>query len=192
MTAPLSREDMNQLPMANCPVPMYLVPRELDLQNACAAMLKEPILGFDTETKPAFRVGERYTPALMQLATSSAVYIVQLHLIKKLKPLQDLMESPNLKVGVGINEDLRRLIPHFNLKARSKCAQFIDLTLLAKSKGIPVGSLRGLTAELLHKRLSKSAQLTNWANPQLTYAQLRYAALDAWVSREIFLKLEGK
>ncbi len=180
------------LPFANCPVPVYLVPRELDLQSACAALARESIIGFDTETRPAFRPGERYTPALMQLASSSAIYLVQLHVIRKLKVLQDLLLLPALKVGVGIHEDLRRLIPHFNLKAGSKCTQFIDLTLLARSKGVTSGSLRGLTEELLGRRLSKSAQLTNWARPDLTYAQLRYAALDAWVSREVFLKLEKR
>jgi ribonuclease D len=183
---------IRELPQAYCPVPIYLVPKEINLEAACAALMGESILGFDTETKPAFQPGQRYSPALMQLAGSSAVYLIQLHAIRKLKPLQDLMEAPGLKVGVGVGEDLRRLIPHFNLKARSKCAQFIDLTTLARSKGFSTGSLRGLTAELLHRRLSKSAQLTNWARPDLTYQQLRYAALDAWASREVFLKLEGK
>lgn len=158
----------------------------------CAALCKETILGFDTETKPAFKPGQRYAPALIQLSGSRTVYIVQMRLLKKLKPLQELLENPALKVGVGIGEDLRRLLPYFNLRAKNKGQQFIDLTTLAKNKGVPAGSLRGLTAELLHQRLSKSAQLTNWARSDLTYQQLRYAALDAWVSREVFLRLEGK
>jgi len=192
MSDPSSPEDIQTLPPASCPVPVYLVPRELDLEAACAALSKEHIIGFDTETRPAFRPGERDTPALMQLATGKAVYIIQMHIIRKLRVLQEMLLLPNLKVGVGIHEDLRRLVPHFNLKEKNKCSQFVDLTVMAKSKGIAVGSLRGLTAELLHRRLSKSAQLTNWARADLTYAQLRYAALDAWVSREVFLKLEGR
>lgn len=188
----LTADEINQLPLASCPVPFYVVPREVALEDMCARLSKEPIIGFDTETKPAFRPGQKFSPALMQLSSSRAVYLVQLKFLKHLRPLQELLEMPSLKVGVGIGEDLRRLLPYFNLRQRGRGSQFIDLTALARSKGMTVGSLRGLTAELLRQRASKSAQLTNWALPQLTYQQLKYAALDAWLSREIFLRLNAK
>jgi len=168
------------------------VPKEVSVEDMSTALSKERIIGFDTETKPAFKPGQKYSPALIQLASSRAVYLVQMRLVRRLKTLQDLLENPSLKVGVGISEDLRRLLPYFNLRGKNKGAQFVDLTLLAKQKGVPAASLRALTAELLQRRLSKSAQLTNWANPDLTFQQIRYAALDAWISREIYLKLEGK
>ena len=192
MAEALTPEEVNQLPLAVCPVPFFLVPHEVSLDEMCLALSKEPIIGFDTETKPAFKPGQKFSPALMQLASSRAVYLVQIKNLRSLKPLQRLLELPSLKVGVGIGEDLRRLLPYFNLRTKNQGLQFIDLTTLARSKGLAAGSLRGLTAELLKKRLSKGAQLTNWANPQLTYAQLRYAALDAWVSREVFLKLNAR
>lgn len=192
MSDPLSAEEINQLPLAGCPVPFFVVPREVELQEMCERLSREPIIGFDTETKPAFRPGQKYSPALMQLSSARAVYLVQLKFLKSLKPLQKLLELPSLKVGVGIGEDLRRLLPYFDLRRGGRGAQFIDLTTLARSKGLTVGSLRGLTAELLRQRLSKGAQLTNWAMPQLTHAQLRYAALDAWISREIFLRLNAR
>lgn len=188
----MSADEINQLPLASCPVPFFVVPREVSLEEMAERLAREPIIGFDTETKPAFRAGQKFSPALMQLATSRAVYLVQLKFLKHLKPLQRLLELPSLKVGVGIGEDLRRLLPYFDLRGNQRGSQFIDLTLLARSKGLSVGSLRGLTAELLRQRVSKGAQLTNWAMPQLTYAQLRYAALDAWLSREIFLRLNGR
>ncbi len=188
----MTAEEINQLPLASCPVPFFVVPREVTLEDMCARLAKEPIIGFDTETKPAFRPGQKFSPSLMQLASSRAVYLIQLKFLKHLHPLQDLLELPTLKVGVGIGEDLRRLMPYFNLRQSHKGGQFIDLTTLARSKGLAVGSLRGLTAELMSRRASKGAQLTNWAMPHLTYQQLRYAALDAWLSREIFLRLNAK
>jgi len=38
---------------------------------------RESVIGFDTETRPAFRRGESYLPSLVQLATAQAVYLVQ-------------------------------------------------------------------------------------------------------------------
>ncbi len=40
-------------------------------------------------------------------------------------------------------------------------------------------------------RISKTARTTNWANPDLTSQQIQYAATDAWIGREIYLRLQG-
>jgi ribonuclease D len=39
-------------------------------------------------------------------------------------------------------------------------------------------------------RISKKARLSNWAAPQLTPDQIAYAATDAWISRELYLRFE--
>jgi len=51
--------------------------------------------------------------------------------------------------------------------------------------------LRNLTGLLLGTRIPKGAKTTNWSAPQLTAAQITYAATDAWVCRELFLKFEA-
>ena len=38
-------------------------------------------------------------------------------------------------------------------------------------------------------KISKTQQLSNWEADHLSEAQIRYAATDAWVCREMFLKL---
>jgi ribonuclease D len=38
-------------------------------------------------------------------------------------------------------------------------------------------------------RISKGAQVSNWSRDNLTDAQMVYAATDAWIGREIYLKL---
>ena len=40
-------------------------------------ILQETLVGFDTETRPAFRPGESYPPSLAQVATARAVYLFQ-------------------------------------------------------------------------------------------------------------------
>ena len=49
--------------------------------------------------------------------------------------------------------------------------------------------LRSLAALLLGFRISKRAQVSNWAKPTLTDAQIQYAATDAWVSRDLYLHI---
>ncbi|MEI7850779.1 MAG: hypothetical protein WCH86_03020, partial [Kiritimatiellales bacterium] len=51
--------------------------------------------------------------------------------------------------------------------------------------------LRGLAALLLGFRVSKREQTSNWAKNELTESQIRYAATDAWLGREIYLHMEG-
>ena len=41
----------------------------------------------------------------------------------------------------------------------------------------------------LHHRVSKAQQLSNWEAAELSDAQLRYAAIDAWSCREMYIKL---
>ena len=46
-----------------------------------------------------------------------------------------------------------------------------------------------MTAIILGFRISKTQQLSNWEAENLSEAQSRYAATDAWVCREMYLKL---
>ncbi|MDE2359556.1 MAG: hypothetical protein KGL70_09240, partial [Betaproteobacteria bacterium] len=56
---------------------VYVVAAQPDLQHAMQDLLQESVVGFDTETRPAFRSGESYLPSLVQFATASAVYLLQ-------------------------------------------------------------------------------------------------------------------
>jgi len=50
--------------------------------------------------------------------------------------------------------------------------------------------LRNLAALFLGFRIPKGNRTSNWAARQLSPAQLTYAATDAWVCRELFLRFE--
>ena len=54
------------------------------MQTAVAKLLKESHLGFDTETRPSFKKGEYYPPALIQLCTADCVYLFRISAIQKL------------------------------------------------------------------------------------------------------------
>jgi ribonuclease D len=70
-------------------------------------------------------------------------------------------------------------------------AGFVELATHAKQAHIKNLGLRGLAALLLGFRVSKREQTSNWAKNELTESQLRYAATDAWLGREIYLHMGG-
>ncbi len=145
------------------------------------------LLGFDTETRPAYKKGESYLPSLLQLACEDEVYIFQLKQLGLAKPLRDILADPAIiKAGVALDYDISELkkLSSFNV------AGFTDLGNLAKKAGIKNHGLRGLAAVLLGFRISKGAQTSNWAKNVLTPQQIQYAATDAWVGRRLYLSLQ--
>ena len=87
-------------------------------------------------------------------------------------------DKPTLKVGVSVRQDvteLQRVVPFTP-------GGFIELSERARKLGYEQTGLRTLTALLLGQRLSKGAQMSNWAKPCLDQRQIDYAATDAWIS----------
>ena len=183
----LTHEQVMALPLCRYEGPIQLIRSPEQLAEALPALNHARVLGFDTETRAAFHKGESYPPALIQLATADAVWLVQLRGLTTLGGLADLLGSAqHLKAGVGLDYDLRKLREHYVFKP----AGFVDLAPLSDAAGFRANGLRGLAAQVLELRVAKQTKCTNWARTDLTSQQLRYAATDAWVSREIFLALE--
>ena len=65
----------------------------------------------------------------------------------------------------------------------------MEIADLSQKAGILNTGLRSLAGLLLHIRISKRAQVSNWARDDLSEAQIQYAATDAWVSRELYLHM---
>ena len=182
----LSKDEINLLPIQAWEGPIILIQDEAALDEALAKLWKEPVLGFDTETRPTFTKGKVCLPALIQLATAEAAYLIQLTHLPFGDRVAELLASPRiLKVGVAIHDDM---------KALARIHEFtpggvVDLAALARAKGIQAQGLRTLSANLLGFRISKSAQCSNWENRELSPQQVKYAATDAWVGRELYFHL---
>ncbi|OGR07102.1 MAG: hypothetical protein A2511_11175 [Deltaproteobacteria bacterium RIFOXYD12_FULL_50_9] len=177
-------EEINLLPLGGYAGEIVVVNKKDELEAVFVELDGETVLGFDTETRPSFHKGEDHKPALIQLASSKKVYIFQLRRIFFPAKLKKILENPDIvKAGVALEYDICKLK---NLRPFQE-ASMVELSKAAAQAGIQNHGLRGLAAILLGIRISKGASTSNWAAHNLTPAQIRYAATDAWVGREIYL-----
>jgi len=184
----VSRDEVNELPVRRYEGPVVLVETAPMLEAAMADLRAERVAGFDTETRPAFKVGESYPPALAQLATARAVYLFQLQQLDFEPELAELMASARLvKAGVSVKDDLRQLQKLVSFEAKS----IVDLGHVVKRHGLKQSGVRNLAGLFLGYRVPKGAKTTNWAAARLSAQQITYAATDAWVCRELYLKFEA-
>src|SRR5262245_58068484 len=99
----VSREEINALPPGRYEGEIVLVDSMKALTRAWEDLAEEPIVGWDTETRPAFKVGESYLPSLVQAATENAVYIFQLSAMDFSKVVGGLFAEPTIvKPGISV------------------------------------------------------------------------------------------
>lgn len=184
----ISREDMANLPIRRYEGSVCLVATPQDLAHALADIRQERVVGLDTETRPAFRKGESYLPCLVQVATARAVYLFQFRGLDAIPVLAELLAAPRIvKAGVALAHDLRQLKLLFPFTEKN----VLDLGMVARRGGHGQSGVRNLAGVFLECRIPKGARTSNWAAPQLSAAQMTYAATDAWVCRELFLRFES-
>ena len=145
-----------------------------------------PAIGLDAEWVAGNKV------ALVQLAVKGHCALLRLHGLDEgasLPPslLLLLEERSILKLGVGIQQDLKLLYTQYGLSSYG----VLDLQALASRDGYTGCGLQRLTAEVLAKHLDKSPRLRcgNWEAVELSEAQILYAAMDAYVALDIFSRL---
>ena len=185
----MTKEQINAHPIRTYPGHIHVIRRAEQIEPAVRQLEKEKVLGFDTETRPTFRVGQSYPPAVLQLVGEQAAYIFQLRHCRLSQALCRLLANPQIiKAGVAWDRDVQELTK----LASFTPAGFVDVGELAKQAGCTHQGLRGLATMVLGFRVSKHAQTSNWAQATLTRAQIQYAATDAWVGRELYQKLQRR
>ena len=183
----MSKDEINECPIERWTGRTSVVRTKDELATAIHKLDGHTLLGFDTETRPAYKKGESYLPSILQLASDKEVFIFQLKHLGLTKPLRKILADPGIiKAGVSLDYDIRELRKLSDFKA----AGFMDLGNIAKKAGIKNHGLRGLAAVLLGIRISKGAQTSNWSKDVLNRQQIQYAATDAWVGRKLYLAQE--
>jgi len=183
----ISKEEVNELELSKYSGNIILVENKEDLKKAAQEIKKCAILGIDTETKPTFKKGKLNPVALLQIATDKSVYIIRLNKVALSKDFAEIFQSQDIiKVGIAVIDDfkdLKKMIPFTPHKV-------VDLNLLAPKLGFENIGAKKLSALVLGFRISKRQQVSNWEAEPLTQAQIDYAATDAWICREIYLRIK--
>lgn len=184
----ITNDQINELPVVHFTGRVIVVDNQQTMTEAEQALTGATVIGFDTETRPAFQKGLSYKMSLLQLSTQDTAVLIRLQMVE-LSPtiIRILQSAAVLKIGAAIRDDIRGL----QKVKRYKPAGFIDLQSIVGDWGIESLSVKKMAAIVLGIKVSKAQRLSNWDAQQLTPSQIDYAAVDAWVCREIFVRLKS-
>ncbi len=184
----MTKEEVAGLELIQYEGPISVIDSMGSFERVIDQIAGHHILGFDTETRPSFKKGNVYPTSLIQLSSSDHSWLVRVSRIGYPNKLLDLLSSEDtIKVGSGLNDDLRRLRSDFQFEPGG----FLDLQRYVEAFHIEEKGLKKLSGIVLGHRISKSQQVSNWDANHLTEAQLRYAATDAWICLEIYNTLRN-
>jgi ribonuclease D len=146
--------------------------------------------GFDTESKPTFRVGEQSDgPHILQLSTPERAWVFQLHEPECRSVAAELLAQSGIaKAGFGLGDDRKRIVQKLGIEPQG----ILELNTVFHQRGYRKDmGVKGAVAVLFNQRFikSKKAATSNWANARLSEAQLIYAANDAYAAIRVWQAL---
>ena len=184
----ITKDEVAALELIQYEGPINVIDAVEAFEQEIGQIAQEQVLGFDTETRPSFKKGKVYPTSLIQISSLEQAWILRVKRIGYPAPLLDLLsgETP-LKIGLGLQDDLRRLRADFQFEP---CG-FLDLQHYVPAFRIDEKGLKKISGIVLNRRISKSQQVSNWDADVLSEAQLRYAATDAWICLMIYNSLRA-
>lgn len=184
----ISPEEIETLPLTSFPGEIIVIDKPgRRFWEALDYLKSQKVIGFDTETRPSFSPdGRHHKAALLQLAGADRAYLFRLNKLMFIGKVYKLLADKDIiKVGAATADDVHGLQKY----ARFDSGSFVDLQRIVWEYGIRDKSVKKMAAIILGIRISKTQQLSNWEAEELSEAQKRYAATDAWVCREMYLRL---
>ena len=147
--------------------------------------------GFDTESKPTFKLSETSDgPHILQLSTPERAWVFQLHDPDCRSVAAELLaQSGVAKAGFGLGDDRKRIVHKLGIEPQG----ILELNTVFHQRGYRKDmGVKGAVAVLFNQRFmkSKKAATSNWANARLSEAQLVYAANDAYAAIRVWQALE--
>ena len=184
----ITPKDIEKLEFASFPGKMYVIDSVgSEFNRAIAYLRSQKVIGFDTETRPTFSQDQpRYGVALLQLSGPDKAFLFRINKLGMHRRLCNILASEKIiKVGAAIHDDIKGLQKKHDFVPAST----VDLQKIVCEWGIRDKSVKKMAAIILGIRISKTQQLSNWEADKLSESQCKYAATDAWVCREMYLKL---
>lgn len=179
----ITKEEIATLAVEEFTGRIITINTESDANKAVDYLMGFPIVGFDTETRPSFKKGQRYKISLMQISTEDTCFLFRLNYIDMPESLIQFLKSENiLKIGLSLRDDFNAIHKRTDVEPKG----FLDLQHFVGQFGIEEASLQKIYAILFNKKISKGQRLSNWEADVLTESQKKYAALDAWACLKIY------
>ena len=155
------KKEIATLPVAQFRGSIYVLLTEREAGKAVDYLLRQPVVGIDTETRPSFRRGQYHKVALLQVSTPDQCFLFRLCRMGVPPCVKRLMESPKVvKVGLSLKDDFLQL----NRGSHMHPESYIELQDEVKQIGIEDMSLQKIFANLFGYKISKRQQLTKQIN----------------------------
>ena len=179
----VDKKTIATFPTVSFPGRIVVVLSATEAERAVDYLLSQPVLGFDTETRPSFKKGVHHKCSLLQVATGNCCFLFRLNYIGMCPAVKRLLEDNTVtKVGLAWKNDALGL----HQLGEFQMGEFVDLQDMAHQLGIEDQSLMKLYANVFGERISKRQQLTNLERDVLEESQKRYAAIDAWACVRLY------
>lgn len=183
----ITKEEINQLPLLQFGGEILIANTLDEAEGYASYFLNQPLIGFDSETKPCFKKGETRPIALIQIATEDKACLFRICKTGITPSLKKIMEEEGIrKVALDPVFELKKLEAEYGIQSRG----FIDAARISKQLKSSTHGLKGLAGLFLRGRISKTCQVSNWEKKELSPSQLVYAATDAWICLLLFREWE--
>lgn len=182
------KHKINDLPRVVFPGRIIVVMSEYEAERAVEYLLRQPIIGLDTETKPCFtrRRGMNQV-SLLQVSSEEVCFLFRLNHMGLTDALVTLLSDTKVtKVALSWHDDLRQLRRRRDFTPGT----YVELQDYVKEIGIDDMSLQKLYANLFGQKISKAQRLSNWENDHFSMAQQEYAATDAWTCIQLYKEVK--
>lgn len=184
----ISKESLSGMPTAHFRGQITVVDTPEAIEAAIARLYAQPVVGFDTETRPNFHKGDSHKVALMQVSTLDRCWLFRINRTGLNDTLVKWLSDPGLiKVGLSLKDDFHQLRQLRDFEPGG----FVELQKMVRDYRITDASLQKIYGILFGQRISKGQRLTNWEAPRLAEPQQAYAALDAYACLAIYNYLES-
>ena len=173
---------IQNLPRATFEGRIIIIYTEKDANKAIQYLMKQKLVGMDTETRPSFKKGTRHQVALLQLSTPDTCFLFRINIIGMTDSITRFLEDTSVtKVGLSLRDDFRNLAQRREFTPGAH----IELQQEVKEIGIKDMSLQKIYANIFGGKIAKNQQLSNWEATNLSEAQQIYASTDAWACLKI-------
>ncbi|MBO4995102.1 MAG: 3'-5' exonuclease domain-containing protein 2 [Muribaculaceae bacterium] len=179
----ITKEQLATMPVVTFPGKITVIDKIDEAVSALEYLSSQKTIGFDTETKPAFKKGQTNKVSLIQMSSADQCFLFRINKIGFIPQLKQLIEDESItKIGLSLKDDF--LVLHRIWQFTP--AGFIDLQNMAKRFNIADGSLQKIYGILFSQRISKGQRLSNWEAEALSESQQMYASIDAWACLKIY------